>query len=176
MWQRLSNFWKRQAPQVLTEEGFLRNLAATKALRSRALKIDGAALVSALREGKCVCEFVVEVRLPGGRARFLGDFETGERKGKLWLYLQNVSDVPLCLTAPRFILTSGLALPWSCGMQIMHNLYRGEAGEVMSWILPLQGGEDLEQIAADVACISDRCQTLMKATSSISSGKTLEPQ
>ena len=132
-------------PSPTTEIEFLAQLAQVESLAKEQLVMDGAALVVQISHQKLVSEVVVEVRLPGW-INWLSNL-TPSKEGFLWVYLQNISDEPLRFRAPDFILTGGLKLPWKAGVQLMHNFYRGEIAEVLSWQVPITGNEDLESLA-----------------------------
>jgi hypothetical protein len=134
-----------------SEAEFLRELARDSRLSGEQPALDGQALVIRLAGDELRCDFVVEARVPA-------DGETGLR---LLVYLQNVSDAPLRIGLPEFLLTGGLSLPWHVGLRMMTNWARGEVGEVLMWDLQTSGAESTALLAAEIAAILETCRTIV---------------
>lgn len=132
--------------QVLPgEKEYLAMLAGFHCLSKEKPMLDGAALVFQVNAPPARAELLVEVRLPG--------YRESRTNGRLMAFLQNVSDAPLHLHAPEFILIGGLRLPWTVGITVLANVYRGEMGEALAWQVPFVGNEDPEVLAEDVSRI-----------------------
>lgn len=151
--------WTRGPGQIGTshrrwqrETEFLEELARVETLREERPVLDGQALVIQLTSEELTCEFVIEARLPRSKE------EAGVR---LLVYLQNVSDEPLRVGLPEFILTGGVRLPWHVGLRSMINPSRGELVEVVAWDLQTGGAESCELLASEITAILDTCRKVV---------------
>jgi len=137
------------------EKDYLNRLSAVDCLHQKRPVVDGAALVFRVHHDSTLAEFVVEVRLPKH------DSEGHKCDGKLFAFLQNLTDNPIQVSAPEFMLTGGLFLPWTIGISLMANEYRGEWGEVLTWETPLTGSEDVELLGAEIGRILEICRDII---------------
>ena len=138
------------------EKEFLGLLSAVDRLKRERPVLDGAALVFRIEHEGAVAELIVEVRLPGYAL-----VDACPRDGKLLAFLQNLADNPLKLSAPEFVMTGGLLLPWTVGITVIANDYRGELGEALAWQTPLNGSEDVELLAGEIGHILDICRAII---------------
>jgi hypothetical protein len=145
------------------EKQFLEKLAQIGNLAKEHPVMDGAALVFRISQQSLICEVVVEVRFPGWTNLPFDDSKPS-KQGRLWVYLQNVSDERVEFRYREFILTGGLKLPWTAGMELMANPYRTEMGEVLSWVYPITGSEDPELLASEIFGILKKCKTIVASS------------
>lgn len=161
MWS-IKNLWlfrKKKVDDLSVEKQFLAKLAHVASLAKEKPVLDGASLVIRISNQKLVCDIVIEVRLPGW-INWIQDL-TPKKHGSLWVYIQNISDEPLNLHVPEFILVGGLQLPWKVGLRMMANFYRGEHGEVLLWEVLITGNEDSEFLASEIVKILNVCRKIV---------------
>ena len=138
------------------EKEYLATLSGFHCLSLEKPVLDGAALVFQVIAPPVRAELLVEVRLPG--------YRKSRTNGLLMAFLQNVADVPLDISAPEFILTGGLRLPWKVGITILTNPFRGETGEALAWQVQFVGNEDPEVVAEDVSRILGKSNAIAQSS------------
>ena len=140
------------------EREFLEALSRHESLQEEGAVLDGAALVFGISRGTLHAEMVVEMRVPSVASQ-----DEENQPGLIWVYLQNRADARFDAGRPEFMYTSGLRLPWKTGFTPLVNDYRGELGEVLSWKVPIFGGESLPMIAREVRVILGKCRAIVEA-------------
>jgi hypothetical protein len=142
------------------EKLFLQELARVGCMANQGFVVDGAALVARLSHENRACDVLVEVRLAGS----LDELNQPEPSphGRMLIFLQTVSDTPITLRAPEFLLTGGMTLPWKVGIVMMTNVFRGELAEALCWQVPLVEALPPEVLAADVVTILEKGKALVR--------------